>query len=128
LLNTSRLIAFQESAAKEYVTAAAQRLQRQMRSRVLKRMLHRASIAVCFQGSPHARRLGGAFCSEVNIIIIWKGKVVCGERDASVLSVQPIPAQDGAMEMQRAVLLMNDAPFGCRARVRVPTAGACRCW
>jgi hypothetical protein len=39
-----------------------------------------------------------------------------------------LPAQDGAMEMQRAALLMNDAPFGCRARVRVPTAGACRCW
>ena len=41
--------------------------------------------------------------------------------------VQPIPAQNGAMGMQRAALLMNDALFGCRAHVRVPMPFACRC-
>ena len=41
--------------------------------------------------------------------------------------VQPIPAQNGAMGMQRAALLMNDASLGCRVHASVPTPGACRC-
>ncbi|WP_448543067.1 hypothetical protein [Roseiflexus sp.] len=38
--------------------------------------------------------------------------------------VQPIPAQNRAMGTQRAALLMNNAPFGCRAHAHTPTPGA----